>query len=152
MRGGQIKDNVIYKWNFGIKNAGSGFSVTGNKFTQSASGFSDPNRLLDKYNSSIGRANSFDSFIGAARQQARGAWDARYTAKPVASYVRAGFNAGTVAGTSARGAVAAPSPVAAPEMALPVSSTVRHATDGGPATLTDGKSIWSEQQIESAAV
>lgn len=124
--GGQIKDNVIFKWNYGIKGAGGGFSITGNKITNSPTGFSDPNRLLDRYNASLGRTGSFEAFIASARGLSRDAYDTRYTARAAGGYVRAGFGLST----AARTALAAATPVS---------------------TGTSKTSVWSEQQIDSTS-
>lgn len=99
--GGTISGNVVFNWQNGFQNVG-GLSVSGNKVTTSGqiysgykAGFSDPYRLVGKYNASIGGADSVDAFFSTARKLSRQSYDRRFTAAPVTSYIRAGFNLGT---------------------------------------------------------
>lgn len=105
--GGTIAGNVVYNWENGFQNV-SKFSQSSNQVYTSkmlASGarpsYSDPNRLLGKYNASLGRTGTLEAYLGSARQQSRQSWDGRYAAAPAISYVRAGFNLGTYSAASA---------------------------------------------------
>jgi hypothetical protein len=95
--GGQISGNVVYDWQNGIQGAGR-LSVTGNKIhtsgnTSNAS-FSDPNRLVGRYNASLGKSGTVESFFSDARKIGRGSYDSRYTAEKANAWIKAGFNVG----------------------------------------------------------
>jgi len=124
--GGQITGNTIYNWQNGIKKVSGSFNITGNKIN--ATGYTDPNRLLGKYNATLGKPGTLEAFVASARNQSRTSWDSRYTAKSAGNYVRAGFN------------IAASASRLAPSTAPAAIAT----------KLID--SIWSNQQIEAAAL
>jgi hypothetical protein len=126
VNGGQIANNIVYNWQHGFFGVRGQFSQSNNKITTSnqlGSGsrpsYTDPNRLLGKYNASLGRTGTMEAFISTARQQRRGAWDSRYTAAPASSYIRNGFKQGS----HNRPSAAAPSTTAA-STTTPVSSDV----------------------------
>ncbi len=54
--------------------------------------FTDPNRTVESYYSSLGGNGTFEGFIGEARQQSKNTWDPAYTASAVNDYIREGFD------------------------------------------------------------
>lgn len=146
--GGTIANNVVYNWENGFQNVWK-FSVTGNQvhtskqLTTSRPGYSDPNRLIGKYNASLGRTGTMESYFSYARQQSRQSWDARYTATPAISYIRAGFNLGSYQAASAP-AAPAPAPTTTVGPQVTSFSLIDADTDrviDGYATITSSRSI-----------
>lgn len=129
---GEIRNNTVYNWENGFKNTGS-LTVAGNQVTlskdlsRSAFRYSDPNRVLAKYNASLGRTGTFDAFVSAARGMSSTSYDTRYTAKNASNYVRSGFGITT----AARGTAAGTS-----------STTV------APTKLSRSTSIWSSTKVD----
>jgi hypothetical protein len=54
--------------------------------------FTDPNRTVESYYSSIGGDGTFEGFIEEARQQSKSDWNPAYTASAVNDYIREGFD------------------------------------------------------------
>ena len=152
--GGTIAGNVVYNWENGFQNT-SRFSVFDNKVTTSRQlasgvkpGYTDPNRLIGKYNASIGGTNSLDAFFASARKLARQAYDKRYTAAPVMSYIRSGFNLGTYTALSAPAATSSTSTTTATSTSTGLNVTsfslINADTDeviSGYSKITSNKSI-----------
>ncbi len=81
----------------------------------------DPNRELGAYNQFLGGGNSFDAFIANARLMSRANYNPNYTAAPVISFIRQGFNLGSGVGTQVY-VVPTDSDVAEPSTANPMAN------------------------------
>lgn len=55
-------------------------------------GFTDPNRSIETYMTSLGVTPTYEAFMVKARQQSKDNWDPRFTASVVNNYIRAGFD------------------------------------------------------------
>jgi len=58
-------------------------------------GFSDPNRTVGTYDTTLGGPGTFEDFMARARLQSKGNWNTALTAAAVNDYIRAGFGVGT---------------------------------------------------------
>ncbi len=54
--------------------------------------FTDPNRTVESYYSSLGGDGTFEGFINRAKQQSKASWNPAYTASAVNDYIREGFD------------------------------------------------------------
>jgi hypothetical protein len=54
--------------------------------------FTDPNRTVESYYSSLGGDGTFEGFIEEARQLSKSNWNSAYTASAVNDYIREGFD------------------------------------------------------------
>jgi hypothetical protein len=54
--------------------------------------FTDPDRDVSTYMTSIGATGAHEEFMAVAVEQSRQNWDARYTANALNNYIRAGFD------------------------------------------------------------
>jgi hypothetical protein len=54
--------------------------------------FTDPDRTVESYYSSLGGDGTFTGFIDRARQQSKSNWNSAYTASAVNDYIRVGFD------------------------------------------------------------
>jgi hypothetical protein len=77
----EIVDNIVWDWPQG----------GGNMMPPTPGPFVDPDRNLATYHGTLGRTESFESFMEEARKQSKDNWRTEYTAAPVIAYIRAGF-------------------------------------------------------------
>lgn len=137
--GGTLKSNIVYDWRKGFTNAGK-LSQSGNQVTlkgQTGSyKYVDPTRTLGKYNATLGRTNSLVSFLSYARQQAKGAWNAKYTSNTVGNYIRGGFALKSAAKVASLTSVSA-APVHFAAISVATSTTPARSAIFGNTAITD---------------
>ena len=81
---------------FSVKGSGVGFSAWVSQTGESGATFkklayADPDRTVETYMKSLGKAGTLAALIAEAKKQGRGNWRAAYTARAINRYVRAGF-------------------------------------------------------------
>jgi hypothetical protein len=86
-----VSNNIIYQWDHPIIDYGTGNITSPNAIN--LSGYPDPNRTVETYDASLGRAGTLADFLAAARSQDKSNWSTLYTAQAVDSYIQAGFGA-----------------------------------------------------------
>jgi hypothetical protein len=90
-----VTNNVIFKWENGIVNRGSGNTLAPNTIDlvgTSGASFPNPIRSLGSYYGSIGGSPATTAgFIAPARQQRKDNWYPALLASAVNNYIRAGF-------------------------------------------------------------
>jgi hypothetical protein len=118
-----LTNNIIYSWGSSgqILDNGSGDITTPNAID--LTGYPDPNRSVESYNSTLGGTATLEAFLLQARLQSMDNWHLQYTADAVNDYIREGFGAAEI-NPSPPPEPVNPIPPASPENIPPASPEI----------------------------